>query len=450
MKAILLLAMLTGPCLAQALSPELKDQIEKSAQKALHDGGPASLVVGIVRQGKPVFTRAYGLAQLEPKVPARTDMRYAIGSVSKQFTVSALLLLQEQGKLSLDDPLSRYLPTVHRASEVTLKQLLSHTSGYSDYYPQDYLPASMVKPIRPEQIVAEWAGRPLDFEPGTRWQYSNTNYVLAGLVAEKVSGKPLGQLLREQVFGPLQMSSASDQAPEPAATFRYAGGPLRVTGREGAGWLFATGDLGMNVDDLLRWDASFMAQQLLKPASHQLMEREVLTADGAGTGYALGLFVSRQGDRRCLSHGGEVAGFTCENLMYPEEGTAVVVLSNQMATPVPQQLSGEISALLARLGDDESVQGHRKVLKQLSSGLVDPTVLSDNALKFFTPEVLADYSTLLSAAGPVQTFELSRRYSRGGMVGRSYRVVTAKRRLAISTFSLPDGKLEQFLITPLP
>ncbi len=450
MKTLLLAALLALPCLGQALPPELSSQIDAAAQKFLKNGGPPSLVVGIVRQGKPVFARAYGLAQLDPEQPAQAEMRYAIGSVSKQFTVSALLLLQEQGKLSLDDPVSRYLPGLNRGSDVTLKQLLSHTSGYSDYYPQDYLPNSMLAPIRAEQIAHDWAGRPLDFEPGTRWQYSNTNYVLAGMVVEKVSGMSLAQFLRQQIFTPLDMLSASTEAPEPAPTFRYAGGPLRVTGREGPGWLFATGDLTMNIHDLLRWDANFMAHRLLKESSHQLMEREVLTSDGAGTGYALGLFVARQGDQRALSHGGEVAGFTCENWMLPEEGCAVAVLSNQMASPVPQALAGEIASLLARVSDDAAVARHRLFFEQLAQGTLDSSVLSDNAQKFFTSEVIKDHTTALQSAGPSQSFVLTRSFRRGGMIGRAYRVATAKKRFAILTFSLPDEKLEQFLLTPLP
>lgn len=447
---LFLAAFLAGSAWGQALSSEVVVQIDRLAKKSLQEGGPPSLVVGIVRQGKPVFARAYGLARKQPEVPARPEMRYAIGSVSKQFTVSALLLLQEQGKLSLDDPVSRYLPEVNRGSEITLKQLLSHTSGYSDYYPQDYLPASMLGSITPEQIVQGWAGRPLDFEPGTRWQYSNTNYVLAGMVAEKVAGMPLGQWMRERIFTPLEMSSASTQAPEPMGTFRYAGGPLRVTPREGPGWLFATGDLSMSVHDLLRWDASFMAHRLLKESSHRLMEREVLTADGVGTGYALGLFVARQGEQRRLSHGGEVAGFTCENLMLPEEGCAVVVLSNQMATPVPQSLASEISTLLARLSDDGAELRHRAFLVGLSGGRLDRSVLSENGQRFFTSEVQADYVGMLKSAGPLKSFVLARRFRRGGMVGRIYRGATARRRFVVSTFSLPDEKLEQFLILPLP
>jgi len=450
LRCFVLLALLVGSAVGQALSPEITVQIDRAARQSLQNGGPPSLVVGILRQGKPVFARAYGLAQLQPRVPAQAEMRYAIGSVSKQFTVSALLLLQEQGKLSLDDPVSRFLPGLNRGSDITIRQLLSHTSGYSDYYPQDYLPASMLAPVTPEQIVRGWAARPLDFEPGTRWQYSNTNYVLAGMVAEKVSGMPLSQYLQERIFAPLQMTSASTQPPEPLATYRYAGGPLRAMQREGQGWLFATGDLSMNVHDLLRWDASFMAHRVLKDSSHQLMEREVVTNDGVGTGYALGLFVSRQGDQRRLEHGGEVAGFTCENVMLPEEGSAVVVLSNQMATPAPQALAGEISALLSKLSDDGAQARHRNFLEGLSHGRVDTAVLSDNAQKFFTPEVQADYTRKLKSAGPLKSFELARRFRRGGMVGRVYRAATARNRFAITTYSLPDEKLEQFLIIPLP
>jgi CubicO group peptidase (beta-lactamase class C family) len=132
---------------------------------------------------------------LEPPKAATPEMRYSIGSVSKQFTAAAILLLQEQGKLSLNDAVGKYVPGLTRGDEVTIRQILSHTSGYQDYWPEDYLMTTMMKPATAQLIIDTWAKKPLEFEPGTKWQYSNTNYVIAGLIVEKVSGQKLMDFL---------------------------------------------------------------------------------------------------------------------------------------------------------------------------------------------------------------------------------------------------------------
>lgn len=445
-KPILFSMLVVATVGAQPLTDELTRQIDQAAKKALREGGPPSLVIGIVRGGQPVWARAYG--QARPGRAAQAEMRYAIGSVSKQFTVTALLMLQEQGKLSLDDPVSRYFPELTRSGEVTLAQLLSHTSGYSDYYPQDYLPISMRAPTSAAEIMRGWAQRPLDFDPGTRWQYSNTNYVIAGAVVERVTGASLADLLRQRIFDPLAMPSASVQAPDPQGTFRYAGGPPRPMPLEAPGWLFATGDLVMNVHDLMKWDQALLEHRLLKPESYQRMEREVLTCDGKATGYALGLSVTREHERRCLGHGGEVSGFTCENLVFPDEHTAVVVLSNQMATPVPHTLAREVLKLLWKPADD-ALARHQSLLDSLRRAKIESSLLSPNARDFFSPQALADYRNLLAKLGPVRKFELVRRYERGGMVGRVYRLEFKDQRASLHTFTLPDGRFEQYLITPM-
>ena len=142
-------------------------------------------------------------------------MRYSIGSISKQFTAAAILMLQEQGKLSVDDPVGKYIPGLTRGSEVTIREILSHTSGYQDYWPEDYVMTPMLQTTTARQILDTWAKKPLDFDPGTQWQYSNTNYVIAGRIVEIVSGQPLFQFLTEHIFRPLGMKSVwnSDQGP---------------------------------------------------------------------------------------------------------------------------------------------------------------------------------------------------------------------------------------------
>src|SRR5256712_1030096 len=224
----------TLPAHAQTqLSADLTDKIDKVATDTLVRTGVPSASIAIVKDGQIAYVKAYGDARLEPKTPASTTMRYSIGSISKQFTAAAILLLQEQGKLSLDDKVAKYIPNLTRANEVTIRQLLSHTSGYQDYWPQDYVMPGMLQPTNAQQIMEAQASKPLAFDPGTKWQYSNTNYVIAGVIVEKVARMPLLQFLREKVFMPRRMKSVTNTDQEklpvsdPTGTLRNTHGPTR-------------------------------------------------------------------------------------------------------------------------------------------------------------------------------------------------------------------------------
>src|SRR5712692_8403286 len=282
---------------AIGLPPDLQQQIDKLATDTLARTGVPSASIAIVKDGQVVYTKAYGDGRLEPRTPATAEMRYSIGSISKQFTATAILLLQEQGKLSLDDKVARFIPDLTRANEVTIRQLLSHTSGYQDYWPQDYVMPMMLEPVTAQKILDQWARKPLDFEPGTKWQYSNTNYVIAGVIVEKASGMPLLRFLGEKVFTPLEMKSVTNIDQEklgesdPLGYLRYALGPLRPAPKEGKGWLFAAGELAMTAQDLARWDISIIDQKILKPTSYRELGTEVLLKNGLGTQYGLGIDV---------------------------------------------------------------------------------------------------------------------------------------------------------------
>src|ERR1017187_7966646 len=185
-------------------------RIDEIAAKSLVESGAPSVSIAIVQSGRIAFEKAYGKVRLDPSVAATAGMRYSIGSVSKQLLAGSVLLLMQDGKLSLDDRISRYLPNLTRASEVTVRQLLTHTSGYQDYYPQDYVAPFMEKPVTADRILDQWARKPLDFDPGTRWQYSNTNYVVAGRIVERVTGGPFFDFLSKRILQPLGMTSAID------------------------------------------------------------------------------------------------------------------------------------------------------------------------------------------------------------------------------------------------
>ena len=198
------------------ISAALREKIDAITKQALTNTGVPSASVAIVQGGAITYLQAYGDGRIEPHTPALPSMRYSIGSISKQFTAAAVLLLAEQGKLSLDDPVSRFVPNLTRGNEVTIRELLSHTSGYQDYWPQDYVPPFMLQAITADKILDQWARKPFDFDPGTDWQYSNTNFVIAGLIVEKASGVPLLQFLSEHIFAPLVMKSVMNIRPESA------------------------------------------------------------------------------------------------------------------------------------------------------------------------------------------------------------------------------------------
>jgi CubicO group peptidase (beta-lactamase class C family) len=382
-------------------------------------------------------------------------MRYSIGSISKQFTAAAMLMLQEQGKLSLDDKVGRYLPTLTRANDVTIRQLLSHTSGYQDYWPQDYVPPFMLTPTTAEQIVDRWARKPLDFEPGSKWQYSNTNFVIAGMIIEKVSGMPLLRFLQQRIFAPLHMDGVANIDQErlgdtdPIGYLRYALGPLRPAPKEGKGWLFAAGELAMPAAELAKWDISIINQSLLRPASYREFGREVLLTSGVGTRYGLGVDVEMTMGHRALAHGGEVSGFTAQNVVYPDDRVAVVVLTNQDAAGASGSIADAISRLLFTVDDAAStakVAQARTIFEGLQRGTIDSTLFSDDARAYFSPTALQDFASGLAPLGGPTEFRQTYQALRGGMTLRVFHAGFADRGLRVWTFELPDGKIEQYQV----
>ena len=442
--------------IAQAdASPELRERIDKLATDVLASSGVPSASIAVVRDGKIIYVKAYGSARLEPQMPATTSMRYSIGSISKQFTAVAMLLLQEQGKLSLDDKVGKFIPDLTRANEVTIRQLLSHTSGYQDYWPQDYVMPMMLQPVTATKILDMWARKPLDFDPGTKWQYSNTNYVIAGVIIEKVSGKPLLQFLQEKVFSPLGMASVAntDQKKlgdtDPTGYMRYALGPLRVAPKEGAGWLFAAGELAMTAEDLAKWNISIMDQRLLKPASYRELEREVQLNNGFGTRYGLGVSLAMEGGHRAVSHGGEVSGFVSESVVFPDERVSVVTLTNQDASSAASDIAHGIVPLLFQQNDPatpEKLEQAKKIFAGLQHGTIDRSLFSDNANAYFSEQALKDFATGLAPLGTPKQFTQVRQGLRGGMVLRIYLLRFDNKTLRAWTYELPDGKLEQYQI----
>jgi CubicO group peptidase (beta-lactamase class C family) len=442
--------------LAAQLPAATAARIDQIAVKALTETGAPSISIAIVQGGKIAFKKAYGKARLDPTVDARAEMRYSIGSVSKQLLAGCVLLLVEDHKLSLDDRVSRYLPNLTRAGEVTIRQLLTHTSGYQDYYPQDYVASFMQKPVTADQILDQWARKPLDFDPGTRWQYSNTNYVIAGRIVERVTGGRFFDFLAKRILAPLGMTSAINLAgqtlgPHDAAGYsRFALGPPRPAPPEGRGWLFAAGELAMTAHDLALWDISLMEHKLLTPASLELMTTPVRLRNGTPTDYALGVEVTDADGHPQWQHGGAVSGFVSLNTVWPDRGAAVVAFANEDGSGAPRSVTEQIAPLLLAQQEDPDAAGALAQVKQIFNGLlegrIDRGLLTPDADAYFTRQVLQDAAAGLKAQGPLEQLKQTSVEQRGGMTYRHFDVKFKEKTLHLSTLTVPGGKLEQYLI----
>jgi len=451
---ILLATSLLPAQTAAPISAALREKIDAITKQALTDTGVPSASIAAVQAGAITYLQAYGEGRIEPHTPALPSMRYSIGSISKQFTATAVLLLAEQGKLSLDDPVSRFVPNLTRGNEVTIRELLSHTSGYQDYWPQDYVPPFMLQAITAEKILDQWARKPLDFDPGTDWQYSNTNFVIAGLIVEKASGEPLLQFLSEHIFTPQGMKSVmnidQNRLTETDATgyLRYALGPPRLAPKEGQGWLFAAGELAMPAEDLAKWDISMINRTMLRPTSYAEMEKEVVLKNGLGTRYGLGVDVRQEFGQRAIEHGGEVSGFTAHNLVFPDARIAVSVLVNEDSVDASGDIARKIAALLFREADAGKQEDQsREIFAALQQGKINRALFTDNCNSYFSEQALKDFASSLGPLGSPTEFTQTYKQDRGGMTFRLFEVHFPQKTVEVWERIMPDGKIEQYQVS---
>ncbi len=462
----LALGVLAAPTAAQStntLPPELSARVKAAVTDVIAKTHVPSAEIGIVRDAKIEYVQAFGDATLSPHKSATPDMHYAIGSISKQFTVAAVMLLQQQGKLDIDEPVSTWFPELTRADEVTLRNLMSHTSGYEDYAPQDYTIPAWTRPTSAEKIVHEWATKPLDFDPGTQYQYSNTNFNIVGLIVQKVAGEPFWTFLKANVLDPvglphtIDLDTQHDQL-EPTGYFRHAFGPLRPALEEAPGWYFADGEIAMPVGDLLKWDISVMNESLLSHASYAEMESPTRLEDGLYSNYGLGLSIGALNGHRMVSHGGEVGGFVAQNIVFPDDKIAVAVLTNQEAAPAAGMIGAAIARMLVPAGATQASTPEatarattlaRRLLGDLQHGRIDRSAFTSNANFYFDSQAITDYESSLGPLGAIESFEETRTSLRGGMRYRGFAIVFADGTHAnLSTYWTNDGKIEQFLVAP--
>jgi D-alanyl-D-alanine carboxypeptidase len=293
------------------------------------------VVVGVASRGRLVHWKGYGMANVELSVPASDSTVFEIGSISKEFVSAAVMLLVEEGRLGLDDPIHKHLPEL--PSEwlgVTVRQLLTHTSGIPDYEEIQTYEAYRFR-FTPEEIIRVAHTRPMDFDPGTGYYYSNTGYFLLSLMVERIEGHPLGEVLRGRIFDPLGMHQTRMADPEHIIRHRAAGYWVDYTNRLvnrdatqtsstlGAGGIVST------VHDMVKWDEALYGTDLLSAESKEAMWTPVILPSGRDTQYGFGWRTGEYEGRWTVGHNGMVAGFVAAFLRIPEEEIAIIVFANR-------------------------------------------------------------------------------------------------------------------------
>ena len=308
----------------------------------------------------------------------------------------------------------------------------------------------MTRPVTLSALLEEWGKTPLDFEPGADWQYSNTGYVIAGAIVEKVAGEPLTDFLAARIFKPLHMDDVTEDDTAPLgpsdahAYTRYALGPVRPATKEGPGWLRSAGELAMTPADLARWDISLMNRSLLAPQSYDALYKPTLLTSGRNTEYSLGLRVAEENGRLVVSHGGGGSGFLAANVMYPKEKIAVIALTNNDWAPPGDVIQRIADIVLPQTPDAARAKA---VFEGFQRGEIDRALFTDNANAYLTADALADQKVGLDGLGLVRFVKLKSASMRGGFQERIWTIVTAKKRVIAIERTVPGGPLEQFMVS---
>jgi D-alanyl-D-alanine carboxypeptidase len=310
-------------------------RIDADVKTVLHRFAAPGAAVMVVQGGHVSFVRAYGLRDIAHGLPVRPDTVFEIGSITKQFTAASILQLQEAGRLQIDWPLSDYLPDAPHAKEVTLRQLLTLTAGLHDYF--DGTPNEVerlaARPTPYPDPIARVASLPLDFSPGSKWSYSNTDYILLGRVIETVSGETYRSYLQHHIFDPLHMTDThtmaeEDRLPNMAVGYRHLDGKFGLAPHVDPRWGGAAGFLVTTLRDLATWDAALRAGKVVSMADYRLMTTAFMTTKNGSANYGLGFFVDSVFGEPRIGHTGGSLAFTTADEYFPRQDVRIIAFTN--------------------------------------------------------------------------------------------------------------------------
>lgn len=413
--------------------------------------------IAVVSQGKVVLNKGYGLADVEHSVEATEDTVYELASVTKQFTGTAIMILVQDGKLSLDDKLTRVVANLPQAWDtVTIRQLLNHTSGIPDFGKKLDFKTDLRKDYTERQIVELVANSPLDFRPGERFSYSNTGYFLLGMIIEKKSGMTYGDFLRDRIFQPLGMTSTRFNDRRAVVRHRARGYILDGATLRNADYVnpaipFAAGGLTSSAADMARWVMAPKSEQLLKPANWEEMWTSGKLNDGTVIGYGFGWNIRSRGNRKRVEHAGEIQGFSNNATYFIDGDLAIVVLTNLEGANAPRIAAGISGVYLpetrfrpsAPIADTDraTTEFLRRVATALSQGTGEPDWYTPAVQQYYFPDRIKERKLTFGAFGAVTSFELIGDEKKTDERIRSYRVVLGETPFRFSFRVTKEGKV---------
>jgi CubicO group peptidase (beta-lactamase class C family) len=328
-RSLALTLLLAASCLAQNSFGAKVDEYIRGEMQAQQIPG---LSLAIIKDGRIVLAKGYGFANVEHKVPVKPETVFQSGSVGKQFTATAVMMLIEEGKLSLDDKITKYFPDAPTAwRDITVRHMLTHTSGMTDY-PADF---DLRRDYTEDELYQSIKAIPLAFQAGEKWSYSNLGYVMLGILIHKITGKFYGDFLQERIFKPLDMSTAriiseADIVPNRAAGYRLVNGELK-----NQEWVSPTlnttadGALYLTVYDMAKWDAALYTEKLLKKSSLEQMWTPATLNNGKRVAYGFGWEVGKVHGHKIIDHSGAWQGFVAQISRYPDDKLTIILFANQ-------------------------------------------------------------------------------------------------------------------------
>ena len=457
--ASILLLFLLIPSLASSQDAAAIDRVVEAEMARQKVPGVA---VAVIRKGQPVVAKGYGVANVEHNVPVTRDTIFQSGSVGKQFTAAAAMLLMEEGKLALTDPVTKFFPDAPDTwKRITVRHLLTHTSGLPDYtagmvdYRRDYSEDDLLKFAY---------GLKLEFEPGSRWNYSNTGYIVLGFLIRKASGTFYGDVLSERVFAPIGMKTARIISEEDIVPHRADGYRLVRNELKHQAWVApklnttADGSLYLSLNDMIAWDAALRAQQILKPDSWALVFAPVALNSGKTYPYGFGWSVETFAGRRAQRHGGSWQGFQTHIARFPDDDLTIIVLAN-LAQSSPERISNAVAASidptlalppLKPIPDtDTEMQARvRRLLAEAKAGTLTPEEFAYVRGGFSRGP--KQYVEALKDVGALKNLTLLEARELGDdrirVYDATFDTLVVRVRLAVA----PDGKLAVFALSPRP
>jgi CubicO group peptidase (beta-lactamase class C family) len=318
-----------------------------SAQFKPGETGCASLVA---IKGQIVYKKAFGMANLELNVPMKPDMVFRVGSITKQFTAIALLQLMEQGKLSLQDEITKFIPDYPtQAYKITIEHLLTHTAGTTSYTNVPEFQSYVKEDLKPAEVIDKFKNLPMVFAPGTKWNYNNSGFFLLGYIIEKASGKTYQEYIEENLFNPAGMTNSlygSNKKIVKNRAYGYQPDDDKTVNADYLSMLlpYSAGSIMSTVEDLYKWNRALLADKLVKKETLEKAWTEYKLSDGKGTHYGYGWFLRQLQGSPTIEHGGAINGYLCNSLYLPKEDVFVAVFSNSNGKS-PENVSMKIAAV---------------------------------------------------------------------------------------------------------